>query len=29
MSQFLASVAKVLEFSFSISPSNEYSGLIS
>ena len=29
MSQFFTSVAKVLEFSFSISPSNEYSGLIS
>ena len=29
MSQFFASSAKVFEFSFSISPSNEYSGLIS
>ena len=29
MNQFFASWAKVLEFSFSINPSNEYSGLIS
>ena len=29
MSQFFAKVAKVLEFNFSISPSNEYSGWIS
>ena len=29
MSQFLHQVAKVLDFSFSINPSNEYSGLIS
>ena len=29
MNQFFASGAKVLEFSFSINPSNEYSGLIS